>query len=225
MFAQNIISAGNDFLEKPMDKPFMPSWDRVISAIPDILDRLLVAVDEDTREFAEQHADSDASSLLKRRVQSHLDMIYPEHDTKTLAKRALKTVGLPKPNQKIVEPHNCWDQRDVALITYGDSLIKDGEKPLKTLRRFLSDRLTNAVNTVHVLPFYPYSSDDGFSVIDYHQVNPELGDWKDIEGLSNSSGLWLIWLSTIVQAKANGSPTSSAVLNRAKIISSRRPRY
>ena len=184
MFAQNIIAAGNEFLDKPMDKPFMPSWDRVISAIPDILDRLLWAVDEDTREFFEQGLDNDGATILRRRVQSHLDTIYPDINTKALAKQALKTVDLPRPNQHIVEPHNCWDQRDIALITYGDSLNKDGERPLQTLRRFMTERLSDSFNTVHILPFYPYSSDDGFSVIDYHQVKPELGNWDDIEALS-----------------------------------------
>ena len=36
------------------------------------------------------------------------------------------------------------------------------------------------VDDIHLLPFYPYSSDDGFSVIDYKQVNPALGTWDDV---------------------------------------------
>lgn len=51
MFAQNILSAGNTFLEKPMDTPFIPSWNRVISAIPDILPQLKEAVELDNKEF------------------------------------------------------------------------------------------------------------------------------------------------------------------------------
>ena len=47
LFAQNIIRAGDDFLERPSETPFIPSWNRVVSAIPDILDRLQDAVEED----------------------------------------------------------------------------------------------------------------------------------------------------------------------------------
>lgn len=51
VFAQSLIVAGQSFIESPMDKPFMPSWERVRNTVPDILDRLLQAVDEDLREF------------------------------------------------------------------------------------------------------------------------------------------------------------------------------
>jgi glucosyl-3-phosphoglycerate synthase len=53
MFAQNIITAGNTFLEQPMDTPFIPSWNRVISAIPDILSQLKEAVELDNEEFSQ----------------------------------------------------------------------------------------------------------------------------------------------------------------------------
>jgi glucosyl-3-phosphoglycerate synthase len=51
MFAQNIIKAGEIFTAVPMERPFMPSWNRVISAIPDIYDQLIEAVENDSREF------------------------------------------------------------------------------------------------------------------------------------------------------------------------------
>lgn len=55
-----------------------------------------------------------------------------------------------------------WSQADVALITYGDSIVKDGEKPLKVLNDFCREWLGSAVTWVHVLPFFPWTSDDGF---------------------------------------------------------------
>ncbi len=51
LFAQNIMKAGEAFLDKPMETPFIPSWNRVISAKPDILERLYEAVEEDNKEF------------------------------------------------------------------------------------------------------------------------------------------------------------------------------
>lgn len=51
MFAQNILTAGNTFLANPMETPFIPSWNRVVSAIPDILSQLKTAVELDNEEF------------------------------------------------------------------------------------------------------------------------------------------------------------------------------
>ena len=75
-------------------------------------------------------------------------------------------------------------ERDVFLITYGNSLQGEGTKtPLSVLRHFAERRLSDFISYIHILPFFPYSSDDGFSVIDYRQVNPKLGSWPDIEAL------------------------------------------
>lgn len=82
-----------------------------------------------------------------------------------------------------------WDEKDVVLITYGDQFYKEDEKTLATFQMFFDKYLKNAFELVHILPFYPYSSDDGFSVIDYKEVNPKLGDWREIKALSNSTRL------------------------------------
>ena len=54
MFAQNIITAGDVFMEKPMERPFIPSWNRVVSAVPGIFDQLVTAVEEDHLEFSQE---------------------------------------------------------------------------------------------------------------------------------------------------------------------------
>ena len=74
-------------------------------------------------------------------------------------------------------------EKDIILITYGDQIHRGGEATLATLRAFLNAYVKDAINSVHILPFYPYSSDDGFSVIDYLAVNPRLGRWKNIEDM------------------------------------------
>ncbi|MDK2779341.1 MAG: sugar phosphorylase [Pseudomonadota bacterium] len=76
-----------------------------------------------------------------------------------------------------------WSEKDSILITYGNSIQESGEIPLQTLSRFLKDTLADTINNVHILPFFPYSSDDGFSVIDYRQVNADWGDWNDIASI------------------------------------------
>lgn len=79
-----------------------------------------------------------------------------------------------------------WDQHDVLLITYGDMVQKEEERPLVTLNRFCSENLKGAVKVVHILPFNPWSSDDGFSVIDYREVGDDFGEWGDIEDLGKN---------------------------------------
>lgn len=77
-------------------------------------------------------------------------------------------------------PSQLMTECDVVLITYGDSVSQPGEAPLASLDKFLRTHVQDVINTVHILPFFPYSSDDGFSVMDYREVNPALGTWKHI---------------------------------------------
>ena len=74
-------------------------------------------------------------------------------------------------------------ERDSILITYGDQIQSPDEKPLRTLRAFCKKYLTDVVHGIHILPFYPWTSDDGFSVVDYRQVDPALGNWEDIASM------------------------------------------
>src|SRR5438132_452260 len=76
--------------------------------------------------------------------------------------------------------HQPLTQRDALLITYGDQVREPDAAPLQTLGEFLEEHAAGAVSGVHVLPFYPSSSDDGFSVVDYRAVDPELGTWDDV---------------------------------------------
>ncbi len=93
---------------------------------------------------------------------------------------------LEKYSSKIETCDHHLSEKDVILITYADNLREEGRLPLKTLNNFLNQNLKEIVNTVHILPFYPFTSDDGFSVTDYFQVNPDFGDWHDIAELSKN---------------------------------------
>jgi len=77
-------------------------------------------------------------------------------------------------------------EADVLLITYADQLSEPGAMPLHTLASFCRRHLSGVVNSIHLLPFYPYTSDDGFSVMDYGAVNPAIGSWEDIVDLGHS---------------------------------------
>ena len=80
-----------------------------------------------------------------------------------------------------------WTERDVVVITYADQVQAPDTPPLAELQSFLLEHeLQDVINTVHILPFSPYSSDDGFSVIDYNAVNPEFGTWHHVAGIGES---------------------------------------
>jgi hypothetical protein len=92
--------------------------------------------------------------------------------------------------QTLTKQNKTKQNKTKQLIAYGDQL-HDGETPtLQVLNDFLLKRgLERDINTVHLLPFFPYSSDDGFSVIDYRQVAKEMGDWTDVSDLADHFGL------------------------------------
>ncbi len=88
-----------------------------------------------------------------------------------------------KDRQPILAASQRVSERDVVLITYGDQLQAADRPPLEVLHSWLKKHLAGVINTVHILPFYPYTSDDGFSVVDYRQVDPALGSWDNIRAL------------------------------------------
>jgi sucrose phosphorylase len=79
-----------------------------------------------------------------------------------------------------------FSERDVVLVTYGDSLTSPGKPPLEVFRRFAAKHLKAAVSAIHFLPFFPYSSDDGFSVMDFFAVDRQLGTWEDVAALGDN---------------------------------------
>lgn len=127
---------------------------------------------------------SDPRLILRDRVETHLGQIYPEEDVAVLAQQLLDAIDLGSLCPALPTRRNNWDEADIVTITYGDTVVSPEDKPLSTLTRFLNERMTGVVSSVHVLPFNPYSSDDGFSVIDYATVDPKLGGWSDIVSLA-----------------------------------------
>lgn len=76
-------------------------------------------------------------------------------------------------------------QRDTILITYPDQIQQTGQPSLAVLAEFCEHYLMDTVTGIHILPFYPWTSDDGFSVVDYRAVDPRYGGWNDIHRLSH----------------------------------------
>lgn len=121
---------------------------------------------------------------LAHRVAQQLSAIYTKGKiTAKMDKLAVELLDIMRldHDQSPPAPHvDHWDQRDAFVITYGDSIKKAGEPPLQTLKHWLDQYADGCITGVHILPFCPWSSDDGFAVIDYLAVNDKLGDWEDV---------------------------------------------
>ncbi len=125
------------------------------------------------------------------RIREHLAFLYgPERAAEVYARLdallAAFRARCPRP-----AADGRLTERDVVLITYGDQVQEPGRPPLRTLAEVLEKYVAGTVSTVHLLPFFPYSSDDGFSVTDYTAVSPALGDWEDIARLGRRFRLML----------------------------------
>lgn len=138
---------------------------------------------------------------VKHKIQECLSFVYEDswthrHDEMLNARieNARKVITKKR------KPH--WDESDVVLITYADQFHSEKEKPLPTFNRFYSRWLASIFSHVHLLPFYPWSSDDGFSVIDYYKVAEETGDWQDIAALNTSCQLMFDFVCNHMSAKS-----------------------
>ncbi len=85
--------------------------------------------------------------------------------------------------EKDFDEKNRFTEKDVILITYGDLISGKNQIPLVTLEKLCKTYLKGVFNTLHILPFFPYSSDRGFAVMDFKEVDPHLGTWDDILNL------------------------------------------
>jgi sucrose phosphorylase len=156
---------------------------------------------------------------LKEKLLKQLQVIYEgvtlNDSVDAIADKLLTQMALSDDAQGPTPFLNRWNASEIVMITYGDSIVSDSEKPLVTLKQFIDRHLSNELSGVHILPFFPYSSDDGFSVLDYSSVNESLGDWQDISAISNSYKLMAdlvinhcsarsIWFENFIKGEGTG---------------------
>lgn len=131
---------------------------------------------------------------FKHRILNHLTVVYGVD----IAKRVYPEI------ERIIKVHHAYrsdlsefeeakrknfSEKDAILITYGDMISGGGKTPLQNLKKFARKYLKDCFNTIHILPFFPYSSDRGFSVTDFTAVDPRSGSWNDIVDLKDEFNL------------------------------------
>lgn len=117
-----------------------------------------------------------------------IEFIYPDHDQQVLLDQIEAAFWpadlVPRSTARIAD-NDMWSEKDNYLITYGGTIIDGEHKPLDLLRDFATKYLSGTISGIHILPYFPYTSDDGFAVTDYSEVNSTLGAWEDIERIGS----------------------------------------
>ncbi|MBN2048123.1 MAG: sugar phosphorylase [Anaerolineaceae bacterium] len=129
---------------------------------------------------------------IEKQILADLSFLYGEAQAEAIFEQLLSKITAfttEHPAPDFLGAEQRVTKEDVILITYGDMLQRAEQPPLRVMKEFVHSTLRETINTVHILPFFPYSSDDGFSVIDYKQVNPAWGNWTDIDQLSEDVSL------------------------------------
>ena len=172
-FVRSIRIATKAFQEDPLWSPLISNWNRVESACRSFWMNCVRRCGRITSEQYPQAAFEAAVLVLPPR-QPVAGRVYCLAGSVASAFAATSEIGAKELD---------LSQRDALLITYADQVRKAGEPPLKVLAEFCVRHLKGTVSGVHLLPFYPWSSDDGFSVKDFFAVEPSYGTWDDIARL------------------------------------------
>jgi len=152
----------------------------------------------------------EVSDEFRKKIQEKLTLLYgreqaiecyPELERIMKVYFAYKTPKMLQWEEGFT-PKERFTEEDVILITYGDLIHNRSEKPLQTMKELSKKYLNGVFNTIHILPFFPYSSDRGFAVMDFEEVDPQLGSWEDLLDLKSDFKLMFDGVFNHVSSKS-----------------------
>ena len=159
---------------------------------------------------------------LEKRVSQHLNRIYADvldkNNINELSSSLLEHVIETQNDMPlhVTEDGESWSQNTIVLITYADTLEEKNSLPINSINKFLNTYCTDTFEIVHILPFFPSSSDKGFSVKDYYSIYHQFGQWNDILRISKDFGVMAdvvinhgssdsLWFKNFIKGKGKGS--------------------
>jgi len=160
-------------------------WEKKIDIFRGMLFRLEPDYTRPVLEVPETQANRIRGLLASLYGEGHSEEIYHQVERLMRVHQAHATPEIMEA-EKNFDPMHRFTEKDVVLITYGDLILSKDRPPLQTLADFAEVFFHGIITTLHILPFYPYSSDRGFSVISYEDVDPRLGTWDEIAELATS---------------------------------------
>ena len=127
----------------------------------------------------------------QKKVRSKLNSIYKKFlskkDINNFENEIIKIIK--NFNKKNPKKKKNISEKTSLIICYGDSIYSNKKKSIKVFKTFFQKKLEKYFNTIHFLPFYPSSSDSGFSVKDHYKIDNKLGNWSDIKKISKSNDI------------------------------------
>ena len=127
----------------------------------------------------------------ENKIKSYIRKIYKSNrDASRLLNSIVSLIDEDNLASKKKLTSKNWSQKSSFLITYADSIKSENESPLLVLNQFLQ-KYIDSVDSIHILPFMPSSSDSGFSVIDYYKIDEKFGDWKDLNLISKNKNIMI----------------------------------
>ena len=126
-----------------------------------------------------------------KKIRSKLDNIYKiSLSKKDIDKFEDEIIQIIKNfNKKNPKKKKNISEKTSLIICYGDSIYSNKKSSISLFKIFFQKKLKNYFNTIHFLPFYPSSSDSGFSVKDHYKIENKLGNWSDIKKISKSNDI------------------------------------
>lgn len=128
---------------------------------------------------------------MEDRIIEHLTALYGDKTALSTWDRLTELLDQYQGIGTGISPLETLKTLDALLITYADQFQVQDQPHFKSLSDFIGKYLKDKISAIHLLPFFPYSSDDGFSVIDYKQVISEMGSWEDLQELRGCCNLML----------------------------------
>lgn len=131
---------------------------------------------------------TDQTQSLGAKISGLIKQVYPDLDADILTSQVIEAFwpeGASRRKRARKPGNRMWSSTDAMVITYGNSLVDGAHRPLDLLNDFLHRYLKGCISSVHILPFFPFTSDDGFAVTDYRAVNSHLGSWADIQRIAS----------------------------------------
>ncbi len=138
-----------------------------------------------TSQTSVRYSAGDTGPQPRERILRRLELLYGPGPAQSVARRIFRIIETHKQLRTRCVEGPLWTHSDIVLITYADAVQSPTQPPLQTLRSFLGRHLPQEFSMVHILPFFPWSSDGGFSITDFRAVDPELGSWEDIAALGD----------------------------------------
>ena len=119
------------------------------------------------------------SKIKYQKIINDVNAIYSyiltENEIRKLSDNIFKLVNKNRSKKK-----KNINEKDILLITYADTLKCKNKKSLNVLSDFLDIYIKKIINIIHILPFYPSSSDGGFAVTDFFKIDSKHGNWNDL---------------------------------------------